>query len=461
MVSESELAPGGVSWVEVSVPLTRPLPGAAWALVLGAEAGPARLLPFAEVVRTARRAATVRVPVHLAPEASTGRARGTLVVVPAGEERAVGRAPVTRVVRARGGGTALDTAALVAAHAGWTEVALAHRAAFPSLAQARLDVNQRMSVPELDAVEAARGLGRARVERFAAEAALRARFLDDPTLETQREALAGLAQLETETLPPPRDTVARTLSRIEADLRRGRLSRARGRVDSLRRAGTANRSELARLLLFEGLLAAARGLRSGTDIAIGQALCLQPNLSVDLGQPLLTAPLAPRKRNSPCRDGTISVGPLAAERRMQDGAAALAVLGRVDDDPFQLVTEARVERFGPGGGHIFTVTAPVDERRRFEARFTGERERLHAPNQVGIRVSLLDRTGVVVARGGAPDPLLVPLEDGEGVGGFSVPGWVWWTAGALVLVGAATAGAVVASDQQEVRRGLGPFTVDF
>lgn len=470
----SELPPGSVAWREVSVPLTEEAPlGRLWAFVLGSTArAPGRILPFAEVVGAERRTARVRYffAVDAAAEEQV-KARASLVIAaPGGGPLALGRKPL--LARARVGLvseiTTADVERLPRVHELSLAEARAAREGLPfSREELRLDRVSRGPSPRAirpDHVPALVRFGRARIEALAARERLRAALLHAEDPRVSEAALAALAQLEPSDMPGRitlRDTVAGTIRGAELNLAYGNIALAQAQISTLRSSGIADAAELARILVLNGMLATARGLRSAAQVSFGQALCLNPAVSVRAPFEILDRALQVARQGNPCRGRRLYIEDGNALRMMVDGKPGLRVTAIVKNDPFQLVRRVRVERFGPGGGRAQDITVDLNESREVAATFQGDKEALHAPSRAGFRITAYDQSGVIVARRGQPNLLILDVEDGDGVGGFSVPDWVLVAAGGLVVAGLVVGGVFLLADDGEVERGIGPVTVDF
>lgn len=100
--------------------------------------------------------------------------------------------------------------------------------------------------------------------------------------------------------------------------------------------------------------------------------------------------------------------------------------------------------------------------------------RAHDPEDLGLGVVGFGRSAAIqlqltpeagpglpdLAREGARDPVWVSVDDGPGVGGWSVPGWAWGVLGGIAVV-AAGAALGAALGQSEERRVVGPVVVSF
>lgn len=454
------LAVGEVGWRELVIPLERRTRERLWPVVIGADSDGLRVLPYAELVSVKRRRARVRVAIAAEPGAVDGVARASVVLTTRAQGAQVGRSEAKFPVRLSAAdpidGEMLSLFA--SAHTGWLE--RARRMQPPSRSRSRVTAVSREERPGPGEHRAVRAFERARLEAWALQLRLRAAALS-PDLALQQAAFRALARVSVEPGPLPRGTVTETLRSIRSQLQRAEVVEARRSLEALRRAGTASARELAPLLVLEGMVATVAGRRAAADVAFGQALCLDPRVDVAIRVSALAVPWREARLNRPCGSEGLSLEPPLARRRVVHGQPGLSVEGTILNDPYRLATEVLVERFGAGGGFAQEARAEVREDLSYAASFVGTREALHDPDVAHLRVTLFDGTGVPIAELGRPEPVVVRLENGEGVGGFSVPGWVWWTLGGLAVAGAATWGIIELSEDGGIERGLGPFTVDF
>ena len=443
------LSPGSVAWLDVQVRLERrPRRPEVRLLAIGGD-GPAELLPHPILAGVDGRTARVRVPLRVragAPSGVLATARGTVVVTEAGGERALGRRRVEHRVRVGPPKPpAADLAGLRRRFAAWRARLDPPRAAPGALLLEPPPDRPRSSPPD-PVVE---------VELQAALEAMRVRA----RLEGSAAALEAVAEAES-TLPldaerMPFSTVASSLRHAARALAALRFREARAELDAQRRTGVARPPELAVLLLLKGLVDAAAGRRSAADAALGQALCLDPEVAPPPLPPYFLRRVAAARRASRCETGlSLAIGELAWFR--DEGRAGVRLPLEAHPDPFRLVDRVEAERFGAGGAPAETWVMEVGEREALAARFFGLPD--PPPEQILVRVTAFDRYGHVLAREGDPDPVRRALPRVESDG---LPAWVWWAGGAVLVVGAAVAGGVALDQGGGVTRGIGPVRVDF
>ncbi len=431
---------GRVAWQPVEVPLSRPADGPLWAIVLGPSgSGAGSLFPYAEVESVGPRRARVRVP---AAAIRPGRAEltATVVVARLGEERALGLSElrvVFDVVPASP--TASDVKRQAEAYGAWLDLA-------------GWKGDQALAVPDRpttgsDRATAAAYLASARaaVEALAAREGLRAAGLGPP--EVAGPALRALARPLKSGRPEPLErSVAAAIAEAEVALSEVRLERVKRLADEIRGSARATPLELARLLVLEAAIAAARG--DDPSLLLGQARAVNPQVSVHLQVPFLAAALA----SVAPREGALGVGRLRAAQIRLDGGLGLRVEVGIDSDGLGVVTAVRADRYGPGGARIESRTArrdPTD--RAISVDFPGATAADTGP----IEVHLLERSGAAVRTARVEGPVEVREEPGP-----HIPWWVFVLGGAVVVAGAAVGGALLL-DPGEPRRAVGPVTIEF
>ena len=80
--------------------------------------------------------------------------------------------------------------------------------------------------------------------------------------------------------------------------------------------------------------------------------------------------------------------------------------------------------------------------------------------QILVKVFLRDESGVVIDSFGDPDPVSLPIEEGENLPSVNVPWWVWLIIG-VAVAGAGAATAIVLTRPEESELGIGPIEVTF
>lgn len=423
------LPAGTVAWLSVEVAVSGTAnPAKSDLRLLGYDReGPVRLLPHVRLIQQRRGRVLVEVPVLVeatARPASVATARGT-VVVDLGSAR--GRARVERRVRI-GPPDGPSAAELRPAYEAWSARAEA--------ARARGEVDPEAEVEVLAALEGLRG-----------------RAASDP------DARAQLARIELDRPPlsdPSQGRIETRLREAARALARARFAEARDLASSVRKSGHATPDELARSLVLLGVLERLHGHASAASTALGQALCLRPDLPVpDLPDDDLRF-VAAARATSTC--GRITLAPLDPSwHRDPAGAPELHLPLQVEGDPFHLVTRIEVERFQLGGLPTGRV-AEVSERGRAQVLFPTLEE--EAGEQVLLRVRLFDAYGNTVLRQGEPEALRLDAGPAPERPSNLGPWWLW-AGGALVVVGGVVVAVWAAEQDTSVHRGLGPFTVEF
>lgn len=291
----------------------------------------------------------------------------------------------------------------------------------------------------------------------------------DEALETK--AIKALGSLSSGPTGPAKkaraieglDTQA-ALGKARAALADLRLDEAEGFLDKLRKTRALEKTELAQVLVMEGALRYARDREEAAGVLFGQALCAEPGLEPKLTRsPFLKAFEAARAAGaceSPTRIQEVSV-----VRDRTEAGLVYRVIARYGPDPFGLVRAGDLQIWGSGGGMF--------EGRRAEASpgleetslvteipDTGNMETY--AGQILVKVFLRDASGVIIDSLGDPDPVALPIQEGENLSDFSIPWWVWAIAGTVAVAGAATATALlVGKNDGEPPLGIGPIEVSF
>lgn len=457
IVEDAAPRQGRVTWRSVELSMPDAPRDRLYARVERAEVEGAEVPPYAELVGEDRGRARVRYPVAVPAGARKVSARVRVALYAIGQ-----RAPL--VEKADRWETAVEPALarpLDALDADAWNVRAETAAADLPYDRARLRTDAPVALPpprqmRLAHLEGLSTLARARLEAWAARFELRARAQAGETAALR--ALAKQAKATERAGEACVDaTLAACLAGAEAALERLELVEARARATSARRRPAPYPTELARLLRVEGALAWLAGEESVHLAAFGQARALDPEGAPSFQLPPLEGrPLEP-SFGGPAEPLELEV--TAALRTAKEDGLAIEVFGNVVRDPFRLVQRLRVEWIGSASSVRGATESTLLDDGTFQARIPADS--LGGVDSAFLRIEAKDRSGHVVRTLGDPDPVRVELSDGEGVGGFELPSWVWWVAGGVAVAGGLAAGIAVASGEEEVRRGIGPVTVEF
>lgn len=295
----------------------------------------------------------------------------------------------------------------------------------------------------------------ARTEMEAAKARVRAMAL----LEGGDQAVIGLSKIDTlqveqTEIPLPTGTVQDGIKDARLLLKNLRFAKAERLLRAIYRSKVARPKELAQVLLLLGSVELISGRRNAGGRSAGQALCLWPSQPIpDLHRTMVDA-LQKSRESSPCETETelsitsVSTGP---------SEDSIEVTLRAAPDPFQLIRRVRVSWLQKGQAkHAVSEVAGEKAVAQIVASFPP------ASDEVLLRAEAFDSLGNRVSVLGDPEPdrrVVSGLVNDEG---FSVPEWVWWTGGAVVLTAAAVAGGVwLATQEDDPSRGIGPISVEF
>lgn len=253
-------------------------------------------------------------------------------------------------------------------------------------------------------------------------------------------------------------TNLQALDAIRAALLDLRIDEAEGFLDKLRNSGRLNRAELTAGLELEAGIHAMRGRRELARVALGRSLCLEPGRTSTLDRPFFQR-LAEEAKSGGCTQA-LRIIQTQAERQVTTDGPKVSVVSTFGPDPFRLVSGGEIQIWGSGGEvHSAEKIRTSEDGTRLEAEFSDNGELENYAGQVLVKVVLRDLSGVPIATFGDPDPQPLDLS-GEGGGGLGLPWYGWAIAGGVLVVGAATAGIIIAASQGETR-GIGPVDVTF
>lgn len=253
-------------------------------------------------------------------------------------------------------------------------------------------------------------------------------------------------------------TNLQALDAIRAALLDLRIDEAEGFLDKLRNSGRLNRAELTAGLELEAGVQAMRGRRELARVALGRSLCLEPGRSSTLSRPFFQR-LAEEAKSGGCAQA-LRIVQTQAERLTTTDGPKISVVSTFGPDPFRLVSGGEIQIWGSGGEvHSAEKIRTSEDGTRLEAEFNDNGELENYAGQVLVKVVLRDLSGVPIATFGDPDPQPLDLS-GDGGGGLGLPWYGWAIAGGVLVLGAATAGIILAASQGETR-GIGPIGVTF
>lgn len=470
-----ELSAGDTAFVEFPVRLTRPLPERPRVVPLGIRA-PRGLwvAPFGELGAPTRGGVLVRYAVRATSAEPGAQLSLQLALEVRGPDDApAGRAEVEQTVKVTASAPSVleieaDRAAFIALQA----VAQKAAEALPELKHyLRLDRVDRPPSPGRVPAEKDSVLERFLAHRLRADVA-RARLrhaadAKDPALATAAaRAIGALSDKPTGPAARARAIEGVTTDQALALARRAlddlQVDEAEGFLNKLRTSGRLEHAELAETLALLAAVSYLRGRDAAAARLYGAARCLDPALRVKLTRPALQARFQEASGKAAC-EGALAVSAVTVERRPADDGVELVVDARLADDPHGLVSGGQIELWGFGGAldKSQKVRAEqVDGAPHLVARFSGEPDAFSYDVAL-VKVLAQDVSGVVLATYGDPDPVSVPVKDLVDAG-VKVPGWVWWVATGVAVVGGATAvGVWAAGRDTSPTRSIGPIDVRF
>jgi hypothetical protein len=240
------------------------------------------------------------------------------------------------------------------------------------------------------------------------------------------------------------------------------LEEAQGIVTKLRRSGRLEKRELALALQILAAIEIARDDEDDAERLFGQAFCADPGRSTILRRRAFLEAFEAAKQTNLCRE-PIRIGEVHVFRDQGEDGLIYLITATYGDDPFALVEGGDLEIWGTGGG-IFAKDRVRSTEKNGQKILIGEIEdngkmETYA-GQILVKVFLRDSSGVVIDSFGDPDPVSLPIEEGENLPSVSIPWWVWVVAG-VAVAGAATATAIVLTRPEESELGIGPIEVTF
>ncbi len=289
--------------------------------------------------------------------------------------------------------------------------------------------------------------------------------------ETTEAAVRTLGTLER----GPSDTQSQARAIDELDSRQAvalarrsldnlEFGKAEGFLNKLRIRGTLSRAQLSEVLGYLSILSEARGREEKAKRLAGQSRCLAPKTETKLKHPGLLA-LAKKVAvpEEACAQ-SVAIKSLVAKRIEGADGPELEVLIEFGPDPFGLVSAARVELYGYGGGMFKSVRGAAPEAGQgnlIRVTMSEPKDAANHANRVLMKAALLEVSGIELALLGDPDPTSVELR-GESKPSKPIPWWVWAVAGGAALIGGGVALGVYASNRDPFpQRGIGPVGVEF
>jgi hypothetical protein len=241
-----------------------------------------------------------------------------------------------------------------------------------------------------------------------------------------------------------------------------KIDEAQGIVAKLRKSGRLLKRELAAALQVLGAVQLARGDEAEARRLFGQALCADPGVASLLERPAFEEAFRQAKEKSACRE-PIRIGEVHVYRDQGDGGLVYQITATYSDDPLELVGGGDLEIWGTGGGVFATARVPSTEKngRKILVGTIEDNGKMETyAGQILVKVFLRDESGVVIDSFGDPDPVSLPIEEGENLPSVSIPWWVWLIVG-VAVAGAGAATAVALTRPEEDQLGIGPIEVTF
>ena len=240
------------------------------------------------------------------------------------------------------------------------------------------------------------------------------------------------------------------------------FDRTEGILQALRQSGRPLRPELAETLALLGVLHHLRGNRNLAIVNLDSAFCLKPTLEIHLQRAALNVPLEAARQRAACNGHGLSVHSVVARQDQTSEGPVFVVEARFGPDPHRIATTGTVELWGFGGAMFFAENARTvhDPEGILKLNLRSPQGAVSDDGRILVKVFVKDSSGVILASAGDPDPMSLAVGEEHSDGG--IPTWLWITAGALALVGGATAVGVWAVNQNpEPVRGVGPIDIRF
>ncbi len=238
---------------------------------------------------------------------------------------------------------------------------------------------------------------------------------------------------------------------------------AEGFLNKLRTSGRLSPEQLAESLAMLGAISYLRKKPQDAIRAYGAALCLQPSLPDPSQHPILKARFQRAQAQPGCPEG-LGIESVSAERKVGDEGISVQVRVRLKPDPNGIISGGTVQLWGSGGRveRSATPRVEVEDGVPYLVADLADDEDTRTTEHLLVTVFAKHLSGIVLASAGDPDPVFVAVAHAELGDAPLVPTWLWWAAGAVAVVGGATAGIWALSQQQgTVERGIGPVGVRF
>ncbi len=219
-------------------------------------------------------------------------------------------------------------------------------------------------------------------------------------------------------------------------------------------------ARLPEVLLRLGLIEAARGEDEAAATAIGQALCLRPDLVPPVLRPPMAAAFEEVRRRGRCPK-PLAVHSIGAEAVTTEEGSGVRVRALVGPDPYHLVDRGTLELLD--AADAVRATREVGTERGDLAALVvvfGEAEvGAREGDRVRVRLRAVDAVGLELVRQEATDLTLVQdtaPPDAEGVAW-----WIWVVGGVALAAAGTTTAVLLATGDRTPERTIGPIDVRF